>query len=1566
MGLTFCMMFMMWMGDRLMSITLGSAGVGLNSQMKIFSRPRRFVGIVFNRLDREHLLHDLDKVHICSSAFLEAEVANCVWSNQILHGLLQKRERGLKVDTFGCENDVVESDVALHQGEHGDLISNSIVQIEFDKTYPTKPPPAPNSTLKTLVSMIIHIFLSCLIKYFAITMPAGHNMPPHPSLRSSSNLRGVFSMPSKSTSMTPACLSSRTGTSSSSMSKTPSLSSSDSVIGNMFAIYELDDDILEYDISKCDDIHLPSHRDSCSETADACIVLVLVDLCSCLGLHTTTFLNQRLYSPPSSILQKIIPPTSRQGHVKMQSLYTSSRVRACVVAVRMIAQGCTFSFARAARTSLSAQQVLTCNQHQTLFTSTRRLPRSRAKRRSLVATSHVSIQLASTDSRTSRRSLRLSISSYGFQSTTRTLYGTPGQGNTGPNVFRIVATDNDGSVDMSSDLARSGPLSGPTTLILQPSTAFAITFSNNLFGDPGTIQTYYATMANRTPLPSWLKFDSGSLTFWGMTPVLITGSQTYGIDFIASDVAGFAGATTSFSLLISSNQLAFNPQAENDTVVPGTTIMLGPFLDQLRINGVQATSSQLQKVVAEAPDWLTFQNDSLKLTGIPPQDFGTKSISITVTDTFGDIALDQHSATLYLHLCCLRTTSILALMSVLPHPGCTNMITLTASSGSNSEIQTLYINLKAAATAATSHTRSSTRTSPTATTISPSTTALPAKSKDESMTAGIIVGIVISCLAVLALFFAVAMLCCRRRRKEPRKKIEKSAIRPVLPYGDQAPMVAEGDNDEEKYIGSPLAWRWRSSDTGRFKHSSMGSSVRQNSRGSRQRLSELGRLSPSKRASRLIKSWHPGLGIKTQGIVIHRPNRKSRLSSTFSITKDRSSRGSLNTHGTSILSTKPSDYLESNSNRNSGLMGPALSTGTDKRRSLTEAEKRRSIRLVSQTESVIDRRPLAEKRQSFIRNRASSGVISPVLFASSRRSSNMLLYSHLGSIKGSPCVRRQTTSSSLLEPPARNPRRLVSGPHVFPPGLPRAITPSPDRGTSNNSPTLPPGNTTDNWTTTDTSSSLSRDDSDARAAARYAKYALEMELPRHQRTWVRPGEASPTPPPSSVLRTSSNSREAARRRWAERLNRNSSGNLASRSPSPVRVTLTGVSASGIKGRKQRLKISASSDDDKENKSEDRLSKLVSNDSFSGARHMRGRKSLVQVEAANRISSSMAEVEDPGAARNRAGDDDAWEDVGVGDTTQDRSMPKGHVDDSDQNMMINVMIIHSAVVTLVSKACEWMVFNNIRLVGSVVAKRRNYKVAMTCDGFMSDRRKLYCLKMHMLVTEEDVTQKVNRYVVFLGFGVLLGLGVRLGLVGLGHMFPGIGGLGCGGAGFLVLIVVFLFILFIVVFFVVIFLFVVIIVIIIIIVIVRVFLIDGCSVADFVDRVAVIEDGMYDLEDEPELCTLVLWPLALLSHQVSGVQLFIVLVIVIIIVVVNALFADVLARFLSTGGGSFVLTFSVEEDDHPASLGTDKTTSPELVTLASMNSRDSSSSSSSSASERTSSLSISARSEQCRPY
>jgi hypothetical protein len=102
--------------------------------------------------------------------------------------------------------------------------------IQISMKHPERPSFLASGQGATNIVLSLNIPSSCLIKYFAITIPAGHNMPPQPFLRSSSNLRGFASKPSKSTSMTPACLFSRSGTSSSSMSKTPFRSSSDSVI----------------------------------------------------------------------------------------------------------------------------------------------------------------------------------------------------------------------------------------------------------------------------------------------------------------------------------------------------------------------------------------------------------------------------------------------------------------------------------------------------------------------------------------------------------------------------------------------------------------------------------------------------------------------------------------------------------------------------------------------------------------------------------------------------------------------------------------------------------------------------------------------------------------------------------------------------------------------------------------------------------------------------------------------------------------------------------------------------------------------------------------------------------------------------------------------------------------------------------------------------------------------------------------------------------------------------------------------------------------------------------------
>ena len=137
-----------------------------------------------------------------------------------------------------------------------------------------------------------------------------------------------------------------------------------------------------------------------------------------------------------------------------------------------------------------------------------------------------------------------------------------------------------------------------------------------------------------------------------------------------------------------------------------------------------------------------------------------------------------------------------------------------------------------------------------------------------------------------------------------------------------------------------------------------------------------------------------------------------------------------------------------------------------------------------------------------------------------------------------------------------------------------------------------------------------------------------MALPRHERSWVLPGEASPTPPPAPpTSRKGSSSRQGTspsragepRQKWRERLREHSSSPLSTAVAIPLgdRNSLS-ASARVSQARRSRLSEPMS---------------LVSNDSLS--RPKPERPSLVQrnsrrpvrVEKVQRLSSLKAEAED---------------------------------------------------------------------------------------------------------------------------------------------------------------------------------------------------------------------------------------------------------------------------------------------------------------------------------------------------
>ena len=138
-----------------------------------------------------------------------------------------------------------------------------------------------------------------------------------------------------------------------------------------------------------------------------------------------------------------------------------------------------------------------------------------------------------------------------LDSATRILSGAPSQADVGSNTFTLTAADNTGAVhmactlvvstdpppqiegDITQQLAAAANLSSsqPPVVTVLPASNFNFEFKQGSFID--VVQRtlhYYATLADHTPLPSWLMFDSQSLTFSGIAPQLSAFPQSWDVD----------------------------------------------------------------------------------------------------------------------------------------------------------------------------------------------------------------------------------------------------------------------------------------------------------------------------------------------------------------------------------------------------------------------------------------------------------------------------------------------------------------------------------------------------------------------------------------------------------------------------------------------------------------------------------------------------------------------------------------------------------------------------------------------------------------------------------------------------------------------------------------------------------------------------------------------------------------------------------------------------------------------------------------------------------------------------
>lgn len=241
----------------------------------------------------------------------------------------------------------------------------------------------------------------------------------------------------------------------------------------------------------------------------------------------------------------------------------------------------------------------------------------------------------------------------------RTLSGTPGSGDVGAAIITLTATDSTGSTDMTSTLVVSaspgpslgipaweqlssfGTISNQTTLALYPSTPFSFSFKPETFSNTNGDTVFYAISADNAPLPSWIRFEPGNLKFSGTTPPMMSQPappEYFGIQLTASDVVGFAGATTAFTIVVGTHELAFTQSQQTLNISQGSAMNLTSLRSQLKLDGKPIADQDLEQATADIPSWLTFDNRTLWISGTPPREMTSQNISVSATDVYGNSA----------------------------------------------------------------------------------------------------------------------------------------------------------------------------------------------------------------------------------------------------------------------------------------------------------------------------------------------------------------------------------------------------------------------------------------------------------------------------------------------------------------------------------------------------------------------------------------------------------------------------------------------------------------------------------------------------------------------------------------------------------------------------------------------------------------------------------------------------------------------------------------------------------------------------------------------------------------
>lgn len=196
-------------------------------------------------------------------------------------------------------------------------------------------------------------------------------------------------------------------------------------------------------------------------------------------------------------------------------------------------------------------------------------------------------------------------------------------------------------VPISDQIQTFGNYSEPSSILCSPEENFNLIFASDTFSDPdASVLTYYSVMVDNSPLPAWLSFNTGGLSFTGTTPPfssLVEPPQTFSVKLIASDVTGFAGTSLNFSIVVGSHTLTTTQPDITLNATAGQALVYNGLLGSIEVDGGVATTSQVNLTTEGLPSWLSVDPTSWQISGTPPDTAESTVFTIAMEDAYDDL-----------------------------------------------------------------------------------------------------------------------------------------------------------------------------------------------------------------------------------------------------------------------------------------------------------------------------------------------------------------------------------------------------------------------------------------------------------------------------------------------------------------------------------------------------------------------------------------------------------------------------------------------------------------------------------------------------------------------------------------------------------------------------------------------------------------------------------------------------------------------------------------------------------------------------------------------------------------